>query len=136
MSDQNIFGSLNSQTLIRKNPSPLLLTDFYKVEHYRQYPDGTEYVFSNWTPRKSRIDGADHMVFFGLQMFCQRILIDFFNDNFFGRSLEDVMAEYKRVVENTIGPLSSYQHIEDLHKLGYLPIKIKAVKEGEQTCPL
>ena len=115
---------------VRKNPNPLLLTDFYKIGHPFQYPAGTEYVYSNWTPRKSRIDGADHMVFFGLQMFCQRILIDYFNENFFGRPLEDVMYEYKRFVQHTIGPLSSYKHIEDLHKLGYLPIKIKAVKEG------
>ena len=28
-----------------------LLTDGYKLDHRRQYPEGTEYVYSNWTPR-------------------------------------------------------------------------------------
>ena len=28
----------------------ILLTDGYKLDHRRQYPEGTEYVYSNWTP--------------------------------------------------------------------------------------
>lgn len=40
-----------------------LLTDGYKLDHRRQYPKGTEYVYSNWTPRsneylKEAEDGA------------------------------------------------------------------------------
>ena len=31
--------------------SAILLTDGYKLDHRRQYPEGTEYVYSNWTPR-------------------------------------------------------------------------------------
>ncbi len=126
----NLLSHPDEKTLVRKNPNPLLLCDYYKLSHPFQYPEGTEYVYSNWTPRKSRIDGVDYMVFFGLQMFCQRILVEYFNANFFGRPLDEVMAEYKRMVEHTIGALPSYKHIEDLHNLGYLPIKIKAVKEG------
>ena len=49
--------------------NPFLLTDYYKVGHVFQYPDKTELVYSNLTPRKSRIDGVDEMVFFGLQYF-------------------------------------------------------------------
>lgn len=29
----------------------ILLTDGYKLDHRRQYPEGTQYVYSNWTPR-------------------------------------------------------------------------------------
>lgn len=36
--------------------NPLLLTDFYKVGHRLQYPKNTTLVYSNFTPRKSRID--------------------------------------------------------------------------------
>lgn len=115
---------------IKKDPNPLLLTDFYKVGHIFQYPKGTEFVYSNWTARKSRIPGVDHMMFFGLQMFCQRVLIDYFNEHFFKKPIDEVLGEYKRVISNTTGDLASYKHVEDLHKLGYLPIKIKAVKEG------
>lgn len=28
----------------------MLLTDGYKLDHRRQYPEGTEYVYANWTP--------------------------------------------------------------------------------------
>ena len=54
--------------------NPLLLTDGYKVDHKRQYPDGTTLVYSNWTPRKSRIDGIDEVVFFGLQYFLKKYI--------------------------------------------------------------
>lgn len=32
----------------------ILLTDGYKLDHRRQYPEGTEYVYSNWTPRSNK----------------------------------------------------------------------------------
>lgn len=33
----------------------ILLTDGYKLDHRRQYPKGTEFVYSNWTPRSNPI---------------------------------------------------------------------------------
>jgi len=43
--------------------NPLMLIDFYKADHRRQYPEGTELVYSNFTPRKSRQEGNDKLVF-------------------------------------------------------------------------
>lgn len=43
--------------------NPFLLTDFYKVGHPFQYPKGTTLVYSNLTPRKSRLEGVDEMTF-------------------------------------------------------------------------
>ena len=58
--------------------NPLLLTDGYKVDHRRQYPDHTTLVYSNWTPRKSRNKDIDAVVFLGLQYFIKKyILHDF-----------------------------------------------------------
>lgn len=111
--------------------NPLLLTDFYKIEHYRQYPQGTTMVYSNLTARKSRIPEVDKVVFFGLQYFIKEYLIKQFNEGFFDRPKYEVMEEYRRVVKNTIGDLPSYEHIEKLHDLGYLPIRIKALPEGK-----
>lgn len=54
----------------------LLYTDGYKVDHRRQYPEGTTLVYSNWTPRKSRIEGIDEVVFFGLQYFIKKYMIE------------------------------------------------------------
>lgn len=53
--------------------NPLLFTDGYKVDHRRQYPEQTTLVYSNWTPRKSRIEGVEEVVFFGLQYFIKKI---------------------------------------------------------------
>jgi nicotinamide phosphoribosyltransferase len=46
--------------------NPTTLIDGYKLDHRRQYPAKTEYVYSNWTPRGSRT-GQKEVVFFGLQ---------------------------------------------------------------------
>jgi len=108
-----------------------LLADFYKVSHMEQYPKNTEKVYSTWTPRVSRIEGITEVVAFGFQAFVKEFLIDYFNTNFFERPLEDIEVEYRRVLRHTLGvakPNSS--HIVALHKLGFLPLKIKAVKEG------
>ena len=110
--------------------NPMELTDFYKVGHPFQYPRGIEYVYSNFTPRKSRMSGVGHMVFFGLQAFVIEYLIGYFNRNFFKRPLEEVLAEYKTTLQHTCGPLASYEHIVALHQLGYLPVSICAVLEG------
>lgn len=112
--------------------NPLLLTDFYKIGHVFQYPPGTEYVYSNLTPRSSRIKGVDEMVFFGLQYFIKAYLMDYFQ-NFFTSSKREVLTEYRRVIEHTIGQLPRYNHIEELHELGYLPVRIKALPEGTRV---
>jgi nicotinamide phosphoribosyltransferase len=107
------------------------LSDGYKVDHRRQYPDGTELVYSNWTPRKSRVPGIDHVVFFGLQYFIKKYLQEEFETSFFSRPKAEVVVAYKRRIEAYLGPGAiTYEHVEALHDLGYLPLEIKAVAEG------
>jgi nicotinamide phosphoribosyltransferase len=111
--------------------NPLLYTDGYKVDHRRQYPNQTTLVYSNWTPRKSRIEGIDNVVFFGLQYFIKRYIIKDFQDNFFNQPKEIVCAKYSRRINNYLGENSvGIKHIEDLHDLGYIPMIIKALPEG------
>lgn len=117
--------------MARERKIPFLLTDFYKIGHREQYPDGTQTVYSTWTPRTSRVQGVKHVVAFGFQGFIKKYMIDFFNDNFFNRPKAEVIAEYTRIIKNTLGIAQPHtQHLEDLHDLGYLPIRIKAVPEG------
>lgn len=111
--------------------NPFLLADFYKIGHPFQYPNGTTLVYSNLTPRKTRLSGVDKMTWFGLQFFAKAYLIDYFNRNFFNQPKAKVMAEYKRRIETSMGSgLPSYEHIENLHDLGFLPVEIKALPEG------
>ena len=113
--------------------NPFLLTDYYKVGHVFQYPAKTELVYSNLTPRNSRLKDIDEMVFFGLQYFLKEYLVDYFNDNFFDQPLDKVMTDYKRRINTSIGALPTYEHLEKLHQLGYLPIEIKALPEGSRV---
>lgn len=49
----------------------ILLTDGYKLDHRRQYPENTEYVYSNWTPRSCHYypEATEGAVVFGIQYF-------------------------------------------------------------------
>src|SRR5271165_2141585 len=109
----------------------MLLADFYKLSHRLMYPEGTETVYSTWTPRASRMKEVDEVVVFGNQSFVREFLFQFFNANFFDLAVEYVTHEYKRVVKNTLGVENpDTSHIEALHKLGYLPLLIQALPEG------
>ena len=110
---------------------PLLLIDFYKATHHEQYPKGLTKMVSYFTPRMSRLTGQNKLVMFGLQAFIKEYLIDYFNENFFGRTKEEVVNEYTRVLDNTMGKGSyDVNKIVDLYELGYLPLEIRAIKEG------
>ena len=111
---------------------PVLLLDAYKVGHIFQYPEDTELVYSNLTPRNTRRDdGTSHVVWFGLQYFILEYLIDRFNKDFFAVPREEVMRQYKRRIDNYLGKDHiKYDHIGELHDLGYLPLVIKAFPEG------
>lgn len=118
----------------------LELIDFYKSGHYRQYPKGTELVYSNFTPRSDRLfahksDMWDHkVVFVGLQGTIQWLLIDLWNETFFNRPKDEVVGEYIDLMNECLGVGAvTKDHIEALHDLGYLPIRIKAIKEGSRV---
>lgn len=114
--------------------NPLLCLDFYKTAHADQYPAGLTKMVSYYTPRMSRLADTDKVAMFGLQAFINEYLIHAFNTNFFSRPLDDVLSEYKRVLNNTIGTDGvGEKRLAKLHDLGYLPLEIRAVPEGVRT---
>lgn len=115
----------------------ILLTDGYKLDHRRQYPKGTEYVYSNWTPRSNGyLPEADGVVVFGIQYMLQKVFIEEFKKGFFDLRKEDAIASFKRRIDTFLGPNEiGTEHIEALHDLGYLPVCVKALPEG-QICPI
>lgn len=116
--------------------TPILFKDFYKTDHRRQYPEGTEMVYSNLTARGSRLEGVDKTVVFGIQYFVKEYLIRRFNEDFFAKPKGEVIHAYKRRMDTSLGEGSiDVSHLEELHDLGYLPILIKALPEGT-LCPL
>lgn len=118
------------------NKNPILWTDGYKLCHKDQYPTGTNWVYETWTPRMSRIEGVSHVVFWGLQGALNE-LKESFDNYFFAKSEDEVVKEYEEAIESIFSVTNphfaqthSSDHIRALHRLGYLPIRIKALNEG------
>lgn len=102
----------------------LLTTDVYKFDHAAQYPKGTNKVYSYMNPRKASDTYGKSVVFFGLQYYIQKYLTK-------GITKADV-DEFKEISSSILGPDAiDYTRYYKLAELGYLPIEIKAVAEGE-----
>ena len=113
------------------NINPLLVKDYYKATHADCYPAGLTRLVSYYTPRMSRLEGYNKLVMFGLQAFTKEFLIESFNENFFSRDKQEVLDEYTRIMDNTLGKGSyTLSKIAELHDLGYLPLEIRALPEG------
>jgi nicotinamide phosphoribosyltransferase len=111
--------------------NPLLLTDGYKTGHHQQYPEGTTLVYSNFTPRslKHAPKHCNEIVSFGQQM-VMKIIHESFEKEFFHQPKELVCGEMKRELSMYLNTDYDVSHFEALWDLQYLPIKVKAIKEG------
>jgi nicotinamide phosphoribosyltransferase len=103
----------------------IFLTDSYKVSHHKQYPKGTEYVYSYFESRGGKFKEA---CFFGLQYLIKKHLC--------GQVVtQEMINEASELYEKHFGPNQNvfnkegWQYILDTHG-GRLPIQIKAVPEG------
>lgn len=112
-------------------------TDGYKLGHHRMYPEGTQMVYSNWTPRSNRYfpEATEGSVVFGIQYFVKKYLIEEF-DEWFALPKEEAIKQFSYRVGNFVDINQvGTKHIEELYDLGYLPIEIKALPEGS-ICPI
>jgi len=100
-----------------------LITDSYKLGHWKMLPTGTEYVYSYFEART----GAKykHTVFFGLQKLLKEL-------ESIRITMEDVELG-KAFTDAHIGPnvfnYDGWKHIVENHD-GRLPLEIRAVAEG------
>lgn len=113
------------------NTMALLLSDTYKQCHDRMYPVGLTKLVSYWVPRKSMLETQDKMVFFGLQAFIKEYLIEYFNENFFALTEDEILELYTDSMDIQIGRENyDLDKIIKLHGFGYLPLEIRALPEG------
>ena len=109
--------------------------DVYKEFHSRAYhPDVTE-VYANFTSRSgklSNIPDSNKVVFVGLQYFIKSYLIDEW-DIFFKLEKSQAVSNHKRILSAMLGYNVDVKYLEDLHDLGYLPLRIKALAEGSMV---
>lgn len=146
------------------NTTSIFLTDSYKLAHADQYPEGTELVFSNFTPRGDKYAPSvckdKGVVVFGTTLALTK-LDDHFHRNFFKNDIREEMAlvadkgpfhkqmieqELKELKDSVIKPIKKkielflgqeydMSRIEALWDLGYLPISVRALEEGT-ICPI
>jgi nicotinamide phosphoribosyltransferase len=119
----------------------LLTTDGYKQSHYVLFPQagtedgdgtGTTRVTINWTNRSNKyMPESSHAVVFGLQAFAQRYLTEAWA-SFFAADEDEVARLFDEALLGYFGPqqVITSDHVRELHSLGYLPIRIKALPEG------
>lgn len=100
-----------------------ILTDSYKVSHYRQYPPGTEYIYSYFESRGGQFD---EVVFFGLQYYLNKYL----RQAITARQVNDAAAFWtQHFNDSDLFNRGGWMHIVRKHG-GYLPLRIRAVPEG------
>ncbi len=108
-------------------------TDAYKLGHVHMYPEGTEYVLSNFTDRGSRIEGVTHTVHFGLQAFLHSWIQEAWKP-FFAATEDEVAEQYDEFTLSILGPNNvGSEHIRELHRLGYLPLRFRSLPEGARV---
>lgn len=117
---------------------PLEQADGYKLSHKKFMRDGTTMLYANITARSAARcqfqDAERRVVWAGMQAFIKDYIIAEFNAEFFARPFKEVIGEWKARVESYLGVGAvSMEHFEKLHKLGYLPLEIKALPEGSKV---
>lgn len=129
---------MNSQ-IANKLYNPVLSTDSYKFSHVDQVPLGTTKTYSHLTPRSTKrlqknISTLDNkIVSFGLQ-YTIKHLLDEWNTYFFNLPWEEVNATVLDVLAPHIGfTAANMQKFKALHTLGYLPLEIKGIPEGDRV---
>jgi len=112
--------------LITEPRNLVLKTDSYKFTHWKQYPPGTQFVYSYL---ESRGGMFPQTVFFGLQYYLMKYLQG-------AVVIEDDVREAQQFVDRHIGPgmfnHDGWMHIVR-HRGGRLPVVIKAVAEGSSV---
>jgi len=101
----------------------LLNTDSYKTSHFRQYPPGTEYVYSYIEARSGQVP---YVIAFGLQAFIKEYL----QKPFFQEDIDE--AEYVFSSHGVPFNREGWEYILEEHG-GYLPLEIRMVEEGTKV---
>ena len=106
--------------------------DVYKEFHSRAYHPEVSEVYANYTSRSgklSNVENNEKVAFVGLQYFIKSYLQEEWAD-FFTMDKESAVKNHCRIMSAMLGYPVDVKYLEDLHDLGYLPLRIKALPEG------
>lgn len=109
--------------------------DVYKTGHKFMLPPGSNLMASNRTPRNgkwSNCPNEGHIIATGYQKLVREMKEDW-DVNFFQRPISEINQFGEDMTEMLMLKTPfDVTHFEELHKLGYLPLKVKAIKEGSR----
>jgi len=116
-------------------PNSLFYTDGYKIGHKAMLAPGTKFLYGTWIPRSTKYapKGVKKILSAGQQL-TWRWIHDEFQENFFNQP-KSVANSFSKDMSMYLGLPFDGKHFEDLHDLGYLPIRVKALPEGIETNP-
>ena len=107
-----------------KSHNIILLTDSYKISHYKQYPPNTSTIYSYFESRGGRFE---NVVFFGLQYYLKEYLSGQVVTQGY---INDAALLYEKHFGNAdLFNRAGWEYILQHHG-GRLPVRIKAVPEG------
>lgn len=124
---------------------PHLDTDFYKVSHVMKnipsslkkmipslHPVEITQLYETLTPREnSYFPYSDKMTVYGYEFFVEN-LVKNWQENFFNKTEDEIISDFE--VVNMMAGQEVYDkflpQMIALHRLGYLPLEIKALPEG------
>ena len=120
----------------KKLLNPLFATDSYKHSHHGFVPDGTSLLYSHLTPRGNKRflnnypDHDDKIVVYGIRYLIEKLQYRW-KKGFFDRKWKKIEKESLQVLGHHLGfTETDLVKFKKLHELGYLPLQIKAIKEG------
>lgn len=124
-----------------KRPSILSSADSYKLSHADQLVENTEMIYENFTPRslkhlnkKYRTLTKDKLVVFGLQQTIQQ-LVEAFDEDFFSQDFDVAVSRFVKQSKFFTSGRYNVNRLRELHELGFLPLKVKTLKEGTLVSP-
>lgn len=115
--------------------NPLYEADGYKIGHQKMLAPNTTREYWTWIPRNLKYmpKGIDRIMSAGEQLVF-RYIHSQFQENFFNRPLIEAQRFAKDMSKYAMTEYDG-SHFDELHKLGYLPVKIKSLPEGILTSP-
>jgi len=113
--------------------NPLYESDGYKVGHPMMIAEGTDYEYWTWIPRNLKYmpQGIDKIMSSHQQM-VWRYIHSNFQELFFDQPI-DAAHQFTRDMSKYLMIPYNFQGFAQLHELGYLPVRIKALPEGVFT---
>ncbi len=115
---------------------PTLTKDVYKESHVKCVQIKVDNAYSAYTSRFGKytnVPGGTYAINLGMQGFWMDFLVRVWNEFFFQLPVEEAVAKHIRMVNAAVPGDHNFDHLVELHELGYLPLHIKQLPEGAKV---